>query len=217
MYVIIVGAGGIGRHLTALKLSEAHHNVVVIDKDEERCEYIARKFDAVAINADATHEETLDELDTKKADVLIATTSDDATNLLVVSLAKNRGVKNLIAVVNQEESKPLYLEKGVKIMRKPDIVVAEMIYKAIKHPTIEGYLDVDDYAEVIRLPLQKISSFVGKTIGDVWVHHKSLIVAIERENAFIIPKQDLTLCENDMITILIHKERVDKVVKIFSS
>jgi len=90
MYIVIVGAGGIGKRLTELALKDGHHNVIVIDKDQANCEEIARKYDAVAINADATQEETLDESEVRKADVLVATTNDDATNLLVVSLAKNK-------------------------------------------------------------------------------------------------------------------------------
>jgi trk system potassium uptake protein TrkA len=92
MDIIIVGAGGIGRRLTELCLRDGHNNIVVIDKDQNKCEEIARKYDAVAVHADATKEEILDELDIKKTDVLIATTNDDATNLLIVSFAKNRGV-----------------------------------------------------------------------------------------------------------------------------
>jgi trk system potassium uptake protein TrkA len=81
MYIIIVGAGGIGKRLTELTLKDGNHNVIVIDKDQSRCEEIARKFDAVAINADATQEETLDESEIKKADVVVTTTDDDATGL----------------------------------------------------------------------------------------------------------------------------------------
>ena len=153
MYIVIVGAGGIGRRLTQIALKDWRHNVFVIDKDQANCEEIARKYDAIAINAYATQEETLDESEVKKADVLVATTNDDATNLLVVSLAKNKGVKHLVSVVNQEESKPLYMEKGVKIVKSPDIVMAENLYKSIKHPTIEEYMNVGEYAEIFRLPV----------------------------------------------------------------
>jgi trk system potassium uptake protein TrkA len=88
MYIVIVGAGGIGKTLTEVVLKDGNHNVIVIDKDEEKCEEIARKYDAVAINADATQEETLEESEVKKADAVVATTRDDATNLMVISLAK---------------------------------------------------------------------------------------------------------------------------------
>jgi len=216
MHIIIVGASGIGRRLTELCLADGHHNIVVIDKDQNKCEEIARKYDAVAIHADATQEEILDELDIKKADVMISTTKDDATNLLIVSFAKNRGVKNLISVVNQDESKPLYMEKGVRMIKKPDIIMAEMIFKSIKYPTIEGYLNVNDHAEVIRLPLGKDSYFSGKTIKDIWVHQRGLVIGIEREKDFFIPNDEILLSEGDILTVLVQKDKVEKLVRLFS-
>ena len=101
MYIVIVGAGGIGQKLTEVALKDGNHNVIVIDKNEEKCEEIARKYDAIAINADATQEETLEESEVKKADVLVTTTRDDAVNLMVISLAKNIGVKHLVSLVNR--------------------------------------------------------------------------------------------------------------------
>ena len=216
MYIVIIGAGGIGRRLTEIALKDGNHNVIVIDKDQARCEEIARKYDAVAINADATQEETLDESEIKKADVLVATTNDDATNLLVVSLAKNKGVKNLVSVVNQEESKPLYMEKGVKMAKNPNIVMAETLYKSIKHPAIEEYMNVGEYAEIFRLPVSEESGLSGNTIKKIGLPKKSLIVAIERDHKFIIPTEDVELFLGDKVTVLAHKDQVDKVAKLFS-
>ena len=75
MYIVIVGAGRIGQRLTEIALNDGkqNNNVIVIDKNQEKCEEVARKYDAIAINADATQEETLDESDIKKADALVAT------------------------------------------------------------------------------------------------------------------------------------------------
>lgn len=216
MYIVIIGARGIGQRLTELALKDGNHNVIVIDKDQTRCEEIARKYDAVAINADATQEETLDESEVKKADVLVATTNDDATNLLVVSLAKNKGVKHLVSVVNQEESKPLYMEKGVKMVKNPDIVMAETLYKSIKHPTIEEYMNVGAYVEIFRLPVSNESELSGKLIKKIGLPKKSLIVAVERDHKFIIPTEDIELFSGDKVTVLAHKDQVDKVAKLFS-
>lgn len=216
MYIVIVGARGIGQRLTELALKDGRHNVIVIDKDQAKCEEIARKYDAVAINADATQEETLDESEIKKADVLVTTTNDDATNLLVCSLAKNKGVKHLVSVVNQEESKPLYMEKSVKMVKSPDIVMAESLYKSIKHPTIEEYMNVGEYAEIFRLPISGESSLSGKTIKKIGLPKKSLIVAIERDHRFIIPTDDVELFLGDKVTVMAHKDQVNKVAKLFS-
>ncbi len=216
MYIVVIGAGGIGKRLTEIALKDGHHNVIVIDKDQTKCEEIARKYDAVAICADATQEETLDESEIKKANVLVATTNDDATNLLVVSLAKNKGVKHLVSVVNQSESKPLYMEKSVKMVKNPDIVMAEHLYKSIKHPTIEEYMSVGEHAEIFRIPISEESRFSGKTIEKIGLPKKSLIVAIERDHRFIIPTDDVELFSGDKVTVLAHKDQVDKVAKLFS-
>ena len=216
MYIVIIGAGGIGKRLTQIALKDGNHNVIVIDKDQARCEEIARKYDAVAINADATQEETLEESEVKKADVLVTTTNDDATNLMVVSLAKNKGVKHLVSVVNQEESKPMYLEKGVKMIKSPNIVMAEHLYKSIKHPNVEEYMNVGKYAEIFRLPISQNSKLSKKTIKKIGLPKKSLIVAIERDHKFIIPTEDVELFSGDRVTVLAHKDQVDKVAALFS-
>ena len=216
MYIVIVGAGGIGRRLTEISLQDGNHNVIVIDKDQARCEEIARKYDAVAINADATKEETLEESEIKKADVLVTTTNDDAVNLMVCSLAKNKGVKNLVSVVNQEESKPMYMEKNVRMIKSPNIVMAEQLYKSIKHPNVEEYMNVGNYAEIFRLPINKESKLSGKTIKKIGLPKKSLIVAVERDQKFIIPTDDVELFSGDKVTVLAHKDQVDKVAAIFS-
>ena len=216
MYIIIVGAGGIGRRLTELAVSEGKNNVIILDKNQERCEEIARKFDAVAINADATQEEALDEAEVNKANVLVTTTRDDAVNLMICSLAKNKGVKHLVSVVNQEESKPMYMEKNVKMVKNPNVVMAEHLFKSIKHPSVEDYMNVGKYAEIFRIPVSANSNFSGKTIKKIGLPKKSLIVAIERDNKFIIPTEDVELFAGDKATILAHKDQVDKVAALFS-
>lgn len=214
MYIVIIGAGGIGGQLIHLILKDGNHNVVVIDKDKERCEEIARKHDAVTINADTTQEDALEESEIEKADVLVATTDDDATNLMVVSLAKNKGVKHLVSVVNQEESKPMFLEKGVKMVRSPDMVMARYLFKAIKHPIVEEHMSVGKHAEIFRLPIHQNSKLSGKNISQASFPKKSLIVAIEREDKFIIPTEDVELFQGDTVTVLAHIDQVDKVVDL---
>jgi trk system potassium uptake protein len=216
MYMVIIGAGGIGKRLTEVALNDRNHNIIIIDKDQAACEEIARKYDAIAINADATQEETLDEAEVKKADVLVTTTDDDAINLMVISLAKNKGVKNLVSVVNQEESKPMYMEKGVKMIKSPNVVMAEHLYKSIRHPNVEEYMDVGKYAEIFRVPIPEKSQYSGRTIKKLGLPKKSLIVAIERDHKFIIPTDNVELFSGDRITVLAHKDQVDKVANMFS-
>jgi len=215
MYIIIVGAGGIGRKLVEYALKDKH-NVVVIEKDQEKCEELARKYDVTIINADATQEETLKEAEIKKADALIATTGDDAINLMVVSLAKNMNVPILISVVNKEEAKPMFIEKGVNIVKNPDDLMAEYLYKSLKHPTVDDFMHVGENAEMFTIPLSMKSKFSGKSIKKIKLPKGCLIVAVEREGKFIIPTEDVEIYPGDKITVLAPKDQVDKVGKLLS-
>jgi trk system potassium uptake protein TrkA len=208
MNIVIVGGGGIGSQLIELLLKSGSHNVVVIDKDETRCKELAGKYDAVAIYGDITQEGTLDDVEINKVDVVVATTNDDATNLMVCSLAMNKGVNYLVSVVNQEESKPLYVEKGVKMVRSPHMVMAEQLYRAIIHPIVKEYMILGKYAEIFRLPIDSRSKLIGKTISQVNVPGKRIIIAVERDHKFIIPDDEDELCDGDIITVVAHKDYV---------
>jgi len=85
-----------------------------------------------------------------------------------------------------------------------------------KHPTIEEYMNVGEYAEIFRLPVSVESNLSGKTIKKIGLPKKSLIVAIERDYKFIIPTEDVELFSGDKVTVLAHKDQVDKVAKLFS-
>lgn len=215
MYIIIVGAGGIGKKLVEHALRDKN-NVVVIEKDEEKCENLARKHDVAIINADATQEDTLKEAEIKKADALVATTADDAINLMVVSLAKNMNVPLLISVVNKEEAKPMFKEKGVNIVKNPDDLMAEYLYKFLKHPTVEDFMHVGEKAEMFTLPLSMKSKISGKSLGKFKLPAHCIIVAIEREGEFIIPTKDVEIYPGDKITVLSPKEQADKMAKLLS-
>jgi trk system potassium uptake protein TrkA len=81
MYLVIVGLGGIGRNLARIA-SESDHSVVVIDHDEGRGAEILTQYDILAITGNTTNKTVLEDAGVERADVLIATTGDDAINLM---------------------------------------------------------------------------------------------------------------------------------------
>ena len=93
MYIVIIGGSGIGESLVDIIRNQKRHHIVLIDKNLEICEKIVRKHDIIVINGDATKNDILEESEINKADVLVTTTNDDSTNLMVISLAKNLGIK----------------------------------------------------------------------------------------------------------------------------
>jgi len=87
MYIVIVGAGDIGTPLIEIATAGGNE-VVVVERDPARAEQASREFDCLVINDDATSKETLADAGADRADAIISTTDQDATNIMVCLLAQ---------------------------------------------------------------------------------------------------------------------------------
>ncbi|MCD6299283.1 MAG: TrkA family potassium uptake protein [Thermoplasmata archaeon] len=214
MYILIVGAGGIGQKLTDIALKNKD-DVVVIEKDKEKCDEFSKKYDAVIINADATVKETLENAEINRADAVV-TTADDATNLLVISLAKNVGVRSLVSVVNNEENRPMFIEKGANIVGNPNTLMANYMYRAIKRPMIKDFMSLGGHAEIFKIVLPEQSKIVGKKLKDINLPKRVSIIAIERNSDIIIPIPDTSLSAGDSVTVLAREDKIEKAMELFT-
>jgi trk system potassium uptake protein TrkA len=100
-YIIIVGCGRLGSHLANL-LSKARKSVVVIDKEEK---------------ADAIEIDTLLKAKIDKADVVVTTTNDDNTNIMIAQIAKSiYGVPKVIARLFEPARQKIYEELEIETL-----------------------------------------------------------------------------------------------------
>ena len=217
MFIVIIGASGIGESLVELIRNQKRHYVVVIDKNLENCEKIVKKHDIIVINGDATKNDVLQESEINKADVLVTTTNDDSTNLMVISLAKNMGIKNFVSLINREESIPLYMEKDVKTIKDPNDLMAKQMFRAIQQPSIENFLNINESSEIVRVTIDPNSILCGKNINKLKLPRNTLILTIEREEKLYIASNEGKLFSGDVITLLTEKTQIEKIIKIFGS
>ena len=86
MKIIIVGAFAIGTHLAKL-LSRDHDDITLIDSDPERLAKIGNDFDLLTIEASPTSVKALKQAGAQDADLFIAVTPDENTNMTACVLA----------------------------------------------------------------------------------------------------------------------------------
>ena len=215
MYLIVVGLGGIGKNLVKIA-TEDKNDVVVIDMDEKRCREIAAKYDVLTIVGDATEKSTLEQAGVSKANALIATTSDDAANLMMALTAKGMGAKKTVAVVNQEEHVEMFKEAGIFMYENPDMTVASHLYFSVKRPRIKDFLPVSGgKAEIFEVIVSEKSKVVGKPISKLHIK-EGIIVAIERDGDIILPRGDTVIQAHDLVTIFAKTKNVEKISSIFA-
>ena len=100
MSILILGAGSIGSYL-ATTLSNEGHNVIVIDHASRPLERLAENADVATRLGSGTDWRLLEELLEHKPFLFIAVSSNDETNLVACSLAKNLGYPKTVARIRQ--------------------------------------------------------------------------------------------------------------------
>lgn len=109
-YIIIVGCGRLGAHLANL-LFESGKSVVIVDMKPSAFRRLAESFGGFALEADATELDMLKRAGVESADVFVATTDDDNTNIMLAQIAKSvYGVKKVVARVYEPHRQKIYEE-----------------------------------------------------------------------------------------------------------
>jgi len=98
MRIIIIGAGRIGLNL-AKSLVKEKHEVYVIEACEEIARKVDEKLDAKVVFGSGADPDTLRKVQVESADLVIAVTHSDETNMIVCSLADFFGAKRQVARV----------------------------------------------------------------------------------------------------------------------
>ena len=102
MRILIAGAGDVGFHLAKL-LSYEGHSITIIDKDEDKLRHVDNHLDVQVMRGNSTSFVTLTGALVSKADLLIAVTSSEETNLTTCILGKKLGANKTVArVINSE-------------------------------------------------------------------------------------------------------------------
>lgn len=206
MYIVIVGAGDIGTSLIATATAGTNE-VVVIERDPDRAERTSKQYDCLVINDNATSKEVLEDAGADRADALISTTDQDATNIMVCLLAKELAVPHIVSVVHNPEHMNLFERIGVNTMENPQSLIAEYLYRAVKRPSVVDFMHIGERAEVFEILVKPDATIIGKTLQEAnqqgLIGEEMLIVAIERESADrpITPRGSTVIEEDDIVTV----------------
>ena len=124
MRIVIGGSGDVGFHL-AEALADAGHSLTLIDSDGDILQHVANKIDAITLKGDISSVDLLKKADIYRADIYIAASTSESTNLLSCILAKKMGASKTIARISnveyvEEEQKRNFVEVGVDHVFKPD-------------------------------------------------------------------------------------------------
>jgi trk system potassium uptake protein TrkA len=214
MYIIIVGLGGIGRSLTAQSVEQGD-NVVIIDRNEQRCSEMLEQYDVLAISGNATDKAILEDAGADRADALVATTSDDSVNLMTCWLAKRFKIQNVVSIVNQTEHSDLFKEVGVKISENPDELVASRLYYWARNPMLQQLASIPG-GTIFEIMAEKGAPIVDHEIRELKVKDFVFIAIRRLGGELIIPSGTVKIRPGDIITVFTKKEAEAETLELLN-
>jgi len=206
--VAIIGGGRIGLILAEI-LEKAGIKCKIIEINLKRCEYISEILrKTLVINGDGTDISLLSDEQIEDADVLVCVSDNDEKNLLGSLLAKQVGVKKVIARVSKEHNVDLFEKVGIDVAVSYNNAILHDINNRLIMPHIMILATVEKgQGEVIEISLP--SSFTQRQIRDLKFPEKGIIALIERRNKMIVPKGDTLVLPEDNLIIFTMQTSVD--------
>ncbi|GHT35748.1 Trk system potassium transport protein TrkA [Planctomycetales bacterium] len=145
MRILILGGGKVGAAVAEF-LCTHRHEVTVIEKDSDKAKQLDDNIDANVIHGCASHADVLFQADATAAEICLAVTENDETNLIGASLAKAMGVRRVAARVYSPS------------IRDTSTIDYKMLYNIDRLLSIE-MLTASEFAREIR------------TTGDLMIEH----------------------------------------------
>jgi trk/ktr system potassium uptake protein len=215
MYVVVMGGGRVGLNLASYLISDGH-DVTLIENDESLCSHAAAELDALVICGNGTDTKTLDEANVKDANVFVAATGNDETNLLACILVRECKIPKIIARVSEPNHADAFKKVGIDFVISPEITAASYLEKLIIRPKIADLVVLGKGdAELLDINLEN-DKIVGQKIGDVSPTKDYIIVAVYENGDITIPKPDMVLKKGMKISILVKTKYAKEVMKRFT-
>lgn len=225
MKIVIVGAGEVGYHIAG-RLAVEHKEVVVIDRNPEALRRVSDNLDVQAVEGSGGNPAVLEEAGVREADILLAVTDSDETNLLACLMADiiSRSTKKLIRLRDADYDRyhEAFREKAPHIdtIINPEIEVVRTIDRLMSVP---GAVDVGEFAEgrvkFVGVQMEEKTRLSGIRLMDIpqeLEEQRILIAAIVRNEKLIIPQGKDKLLPGDLIYFISEESKLMETLKIFN-
>ena len=86
MKIIVCGAGSIGQSIVSY-LAKGNNDIAVIDHNQRRLDELSKEYDILPVLGAASHPDVLERAGAKDADLLLAVTDSDETNMIICQIS----------------------------------------------------------------------------------------------------------------------------------
>ena len=201
MYIIIVGGGQLGYHLTKALLAESH-DVLLLEREAKTSQNLINELGGVAVRGDGCEASVLAKAGCSRADMLVAVTGDDEDNLVACQVAKHKfAVARTIARVRNPRNENLFRKLGVDVtVSSTNLILEHIEHEMPSHPLMHLMLMRDRGLEIVEVTIPAGSKSAGRQVRDLNIPPDTMLsLLIRKAQKPIMPNGDTVIEAEDQI------------------
>ncbi|MDO4575909.1 MAG: Trk system potassium transporter TrkA [Planctomycetia bacterium] len=217
--VVIAGAGETGLHLA--QLIHKRHRVRILETDRERCLWLAElmKRDVEVVNIDVQCRAALEEERVGNADVFVACTGSDETNILVCVEAKELGTKKVFSIINRPDYGNVTKKLGIDVSVSPREEVSQKVMNFLNlGAVISKKSDIFGMGVcLLELEVQAGSLVTRGTLMEAKLPSQCVVLGAIHQGTVVVPGADYRFEAGDTAMLITTDPVVERVLRKFES
>lgn len=219
MKIVIAGAGEVGTHLAKL-LSNENQDIIIIDQDREKLAVLDADYNLMTTCGSPTSFFAQKDASVGSADLFIAVTPHESTNLVACSIAKSLGAKCTVARVSHygfldPNNRPTMERMGVDRLIYPEYLAAKEIATALDHSWVRNWFELHEGRIIlVGVKLRDNAPLAGMQLKDFASTGHFHVSAIRRNHETIIPRGNDRMLSGDILYITTTREHVSELVQL---
>ncbi len=214
--VMILGGSKVGCK-TANYLCNNRFNVKLFEKNKDKAFDVADSLpNALVINGDGRNVELLDEESIESMDAFIAVTGNSETNIMSCLVAKSKGIKKTIALVENMDYFQLSQSIGIDTLINKKLLAANNIFRYIRRGEVLALTRLINLnAEILEFEVKPTSLVNGEIIKELDFPRDAIIGGVIRDGKGIIALGDFKILQGDKVVVCSLPKAISKIEKLF--
>lgn len=222
MRIIVVGAGEVGYHV-AERLANERHDVVVVDVNADRLDYVSNHLDVAVLEGSGTSPAVLDRAQVDKSGLLIAVTNQDEVNLVACMSARTAQRMVKVARVSNpdfyRQGQHLHPGRfGVDVLINPE---QELALETMRLLQATAATDIavfaDGAVQLVGLPVTEGAPIAEKRLADLGrdeANRSLLTVAVQRDDETVVPSGETLVKSGDVVYVSATIDHIPRALEL---